>query len=604
MSQLTKIQSESLSRSATFERASVNEDQRTVELSFSSEEPVERWFGIEVLGHDASNVDLGRLANGGAVLMDHNHRDQVGVVESVEIDGNERKGRAVVRFGKSARAEEVYQDVKDGIRQNVSVGYRIMEAERTAVEDDVETWTATRWQPFEISLVSVPADSSVGVGRSFEEQIESKQEAEMSTEKNKPEANQENPINVDDVRSQAVAAEQQRAKTITVLGKEHGMRDMADKYIADGRTVDEMKDAVLTQAKERSVSKTITQAAEAPKTEIGLTGAETQRFSMMKAVRALATGNWDDAGFERDCSLAVADKLGKEARGLYVPMEVQRAMGTAAGTGISDAGALVGTDHMDSAFIDALRAESLVGQLGARFMDGLVGDLDIPRLDSGSTFGWITEDADAADSEGTLGSVLMSPKTIAGAVPMTRKLLKQSSPSVEAIMRQDLIRGAALAIDVAALNGSGAAGQPLGILNQTGVNTQTVADITNKVPTFAELIGYETKLADDNALIGNLNYITTPAINAALKTAAKDAGSGIMLVENGMANGYSVYASTQVPVGKMVFGNFSDVMIGMWGVLDLTVDTATKAASGGLVLRAFQDVDVAIRHPESFCVTA
>ena len=344
-----------------------------------------------------------------------------------------------------------------------------------------------------------------------------------------------------------------------------------------------------------------------PKTEIGLSEKERQSYSFMRAITAAATGNWKGAEFELECSRAVSESLGREARGFFVPYEIQRdAMGTASGTGISDAGALVGTDHMDNMFIDRLRAESVIGRLGAQMLTGLVGDVDIPKLTGGATFYWVAEDGDVTDSTGTVGMLSLSPKTVGGAIPLTRKLMKQSAPSVEAMMRNDLILGMALAIDASAIAGTGLANQPKGILATTGVNTQTVADAAAGagVPTFAEMVGFETALADDNALRGSLAYLTTPSINGGLKTKPIDAGSGLMVNMNGMVNGYRTYGNTNVTAKKVIFGNFNDVIIGMWGVLDLVADTSTKAASGGLVLRAFQDIDVGIRHPESFCITA
>ncbi|WEJ62159.1 phage major capsid protein [Thiomicrorhabdus lithotrophica] len=588
---INKIQNESFERTAVFERASVNEDERTVELSFSSEEPVARWFGNEVLGHDADNINLGRLNDGGAVLVDHNHRDLVGTVENAVIDSEQRKGRAVVRFGKSQRAEEIYQDVKDGIRKNVSVGYSIQKMELVEMEGDEETYRATQWTPYEISIVSVPADSTVGVGRSKENP---EKENKMSKEVKKPE------VNAEEIRKTAVAGEQQRTQNILALGARHNMTELAGKFVSEGRSVNDMKDAVLQAMGERGVSKETD-----VQTEIGMTGQEVQRFSLLKAVRALQTGNWDGAGFERDCSMAVADKLGRDARGLFIPMEVQRAMGTATGTGVVDAGALVATEHMDDMFIDALRSQSLMGQLGVRILGGLQGDLDIPRLDSGATFSWIEEGADGSETDGSLSTVLMSPKTIAGAVPITRKLLKQSSPSVEAMIREDLMKGAALAIDMAVLNGTGTGPQPLGILNTTGVNTVAVADAATGIGklTHEEAVAFETAISEDNALSGSLAYITTPAINGAGKTTSIEAGSGIKLIHDRQMNGYDVHATTLMPAKKTMLGNFNDVVVGMWGVLDVTVDTAKLAASGGVVLRAFQDADVAVRHAESFCVT-
>ena len=147
--------------------AVIDQEKRTVELAFSSETPVERWYGNEVLDHGPKAVRLGRMKQGGALLMDHNTSDQVGVVESVRIDAD-RTGRAVMRFGKSARAQEIFQDVVDGIRKNVSVGYRVLAAVLESSKDGVETYRITDWEPYEISLVSVPADATVGVGRSAE----------------------------------------------------------------------------------------------------------------------------------------------------------------------------------------------------------------------------------------------------------------------------------------------------------------------------------------------------------------------------------------------------------------------------------------------------
>lgn len=161
-----------LHREFELDRAAINEQSRTVELSFSSEAEVERWFGIEILDHSASAVRLGRLRNGGALLMDHDPRDQIGVVESVRIDSKDKRGRATVRFGRSARAQEIFQDVVDGIRRLVSVGYRVHRTETTERPGGVELVRVTDWEPFEISLVSIPADDSVGVGRSEQQPAE------------------------------------------------------------------------------------------------------------------------------------------------------------------------------------------------------------------------------------------------------------------------------------------------------------------------------------------------------------------------------------------------------------------------------------------------
>lgn len=143
----------------------VDVESRTVELAFSSEAEVSRWFGVEVLSHDAEAVDLARLNDGGAVLDGHVREKQCGVVESAWIDAD-RVGRAKVRFSRSAAGEEMLQDIADGIKRHVSVGYQIHEMELTERRENVDVYTATRWAAHEISIVSIPADTSVGVGRS------------------------------------------------------------------------------------------------------------------------------------------------------------------------------------------------------------------------------------------------------------------------------------------------------------------------------------------------------------------------------------------------------------------------------------------------------
>jgi len=150
---------------AIVEVAPSDADQRTVNVAFSSEEPVARWFGNEVLNHDEDSVDLSRLLSGAPVLVNHNMDDQVGVVESAHIDAD-RRGRAVLRFGNSQRAQEIFQDIQDGIRQKISFMYEVTEYIQS--QDDPETFIGNKWLPLEISTVSIPADDTVGVGRSLE----------------------------------------------------------------------------------------------------------------------------------------------------------------------------------------------------------------------------------------------------------------------------------------------------------------------------------------------------------------------------------------------------------------------------------------------------
>lgn len=567
---------------------------RTVELAFASETPVEYWYGYEILQCRPDTVRLDRLNNAGALLCNHKWDEQIGVVTqaTVETDG---KCRATVKFSRAVEAEEYFQDVIDGIRQLVSVGYLIHAVEERT-EANVTTYTVTDWEPYEISLVSVPADVTVGVGRSLPP-TEVIPMTERSENTGAPEPTPAPVIDITRHQTDARQAERERCARLTALGQRFGHAEVAARMIADGSPESAFIDHLSAERDKQPAPK--------PITDLDMPKRERAQYSILRACDAYLKRDWSKAGLEMEASRTISDKLGREARGFFVPMDIQLLAARAAlgqramMVGDDTAGGyLVGESNL-GLFIEALRASSVLMGLGATVLDGLVGDVSIPRVNTSATFYWINEDASPTDSEMAIGTVNLRPRTVAGAVPITRKLLQQTANSVEMMVRRDMIVGAALAIDYAGIQGSGVAGQPLGLINQTGINTAAIS--TNNAPTFAEVVSLETEIAADNALMGSLAYLTTPALRGALKTTQKDAGSGMFVWENDEMNGYRAVSSTQVPSNGLYFGNWIDLLMGFWGVLDLKPDESTKAASGGLVLRVFQDTDVAIRHPESFC---
>jgi HK97 family phage major capsid protein len=297
---MKKMKVNKMYRSAQFDQATIDQEARTVELSFSSEEPYERYFGWEILGHSANECRLDRLNNGGAFCMDHNSRDQVGVVEKAWI-GQDRKGRALVRFGKSVRASEIFQDVIDGIRQNVSVGYDVfnMLLEKSETIDGgkntIDTYRVTDWEPLEISLVAVPADTSVGVGR---DKVENEHEIEITIpikeEKKKmkkcnicgaeyegdscpvcaraKEAAERNAKEAADARAkEASKQEASRVNDILAMGRKHELMEEAQKFIAEQKSVQDFKDLVIDKisAKHVDFGSGENQAAKQPYKSLG-----------------------------------------------------------------------------------------------------------------------------------------------------------------------------------------------------------------------------------------------------------------------------------------------------------------------------------------------
>ena len=593
-------------RHLTFERAAINAESRTVELAFSSENPYERWWGVEILDHSPTSIRLGRLTQSGPLLMDHETDDQIGVIESVQI-GNDRVGRAVVRFGKSARAEEIFQDVLDGIRRNVSVGYMIHKAQlvETGDGENADIYRVTDWEPYEISIVSVPADTTVGIGRSAEENtpiIEIKEEIKiMSTETQT--------VDIAGAEKRGADNAQAITKEILAIGQQYKCADLAAEAIQKGLSVKEFMNEVLVKMANKPIDSA----------DIGMSTKEAKQFSFLRALNALANPTdkkvQDAARFEREASDAFAAKYGRSAQGFYVPIEVQKRdllVGTATAGGHT-----VDTFLLAQNFIDLLRNRMMVTRMGAQVLGGLTGNIAIPRQTGGATAYWVAENGAPTESQQAFDQVTMSPKTLGAFTDISRKLLLQSSLDVEAFVRNDLATVVALAIDSAAISGTGASNQPTGILSTSGIGD--VAGGTNGLaPTWAHIVELWSDLAVANADFGSLGLLTNAKVIGKLMSTLKAAGVAGFIVEDfpgqdGIVNvsGLRGGVSNQVPsnltkgtssgvCSAIISGNFNDLIIGQWGALDLMVDPYTGSTAGTVRVVALQDVDIAVRHPESF----
>jgi HK97 family phage major capsid protein len=573
----------------------IDEDKRTVRIGVSSETPVERSFGMEVLGHSKDEINMEFMQSKTApLLLDHDMKKQIGVVEEFKLDETAKRTTAVVRFGKSALADEVFRDVVDGIRMNISVGYRVDKLERQNKDD--ETFYRASWTPMEISSVSVPADQSrlVGVGRSKDKQT-------LNTTKVKVMENEKQEINLDEVRSQSVDEArkefQKNSKEIIDLGVRHNKRDLANQAIKDGVSVEEFRGQLL-----ENISNDV--PLETP-SEIGLTEKETKRFSILRAINAMANPTdrkaQEAAKFEFECSEAAQRAYGKTAQGVMLPEDVMRNWNQRDLSAGSD-GDLIGQDYRAGDFIDVLRNNSAVMPM-ATMLNGLTGDVKIPRKTAASSAAFISSEGGAAgESEFTVGSVSMSPKTLGAFTDVTRQLMIQSSIDVENLIRNDLAQSMAIAIDDAALEGSGSSGNPTGITNTSGINSVSLSSAA--APTFAEMVSMETSVRVDNALMGDLAYIVHPTNYGTLKTTEKATNTAQFVAVNDEINGYKVVVSPQLTANNYVFGNFDDLLIGMFGGLDIVVDPYSNSSSGTVRIVALQSVDVAVRHAVSFCAAS
>jgi HK97 family phage major capsid protein/HK97 family phage prohead protease len=568
-------------------------DDRRVRMSISSEKPVERSFGVEVLDHSDRSIDLSFLNSGNApLLLDHDPERQIGVIESVNLDSSARRLRATVRFSKGPLGSEVYDDVRDGIRKNVSIGYRIGRMERDDTAAGGNTFRARAWTPLEASIVSIPADETVGVGRKAELKITAnpaKMEAQMSEQ---------------DMKAVEERTRAEYTKTVTEildLGASKNKRDLANQAIKDGLSVAQFRGILAVASADQPI---------ASPESVGMNVQERRTYSLLNAFRAASAGR-DIGGFEREISDEIAKRTGKEARGFYIPSDIFKRDLT---VGTNTAGGfLKPTDHLGGEFVDALRPNLVTANLGARMMSGLKGDVAIPALNAKTAVGFVAENV-APGSEGapTFRQITMAPKTIAQYVDLSRKLMMQSDPSVEQIIRDDMLRQFAAKIDDVAIEGGGS-NEPTGITGTSGIGSVAIGTNGGAL-TYAKVVELEREVAIDNALGGRLSYLTNPKVVASMRTISRQA-SGVegnfILNDSNTVLGYGVTSSTLVPsdltkgsssgvCSAMIFGNFADLMIGMFGGLDVLVDPYSGSSTGATRISMFQDIDIAVRHAESF----
>ena len=630
-STLTKIAALRSFDVATLKRAGETEfkekEDRVVEFSFSSEYPVERGFGLEVLSHEPGAANLQRLNDGAPLLFNHDMNKPIGVVERAYLDKDKKKAYSRVRFSQNPFAQEVLADVRDGIMRNISVGYRINEMEERNNE-----FVATNWEPYEISVVSVPADPQIGVGRSLlsattmdaEDANQADSAAQVAPQckpdletkmSNAPDLN----VVRDEATKKAASAERARIRTITQLCAKHEMGDLSEQLIENGSSIDAAREAVLDKIGAKPVQ------AVAP---VELNQGHKEAYAITDGIRALITGDWSShgAGFVRELSQEVARSSGVAAtseRSFFVPYSAIATRGEYSATG--NASDLIATNLLSEDYIDVLRAASPVMGLGVRTMTGLVGDVAIPRMSEASTVAYLSTDSTAiTPDEAKFDQVTMTPKNIAALSKYTRQTLLQATPGIEQLIRDDLTRGINIKIDDAIINGTGSAGQPLGIRFTDGINVLNEVASANTGATLTDLkvpIELETLVMSKNASGPNMAYVTSPKLVGILKQ-LKVTNAGYLWNQDLQAigrgatpatlNGYPVAVTsnmpTNLPVGNtnnctgIVFGDFSQAMVGLYGNgLEITVGNDGTDFSKALTsVRAIASFDVAIRHPEAF----
>ena len=602
-------------KTETIVRATVSSE--TPYPRFMYDDEVKAWVrGHEVLGHTKGEIDDSRMKDG-LVIQDTHWGDQIGIIRKPELKDGKLGG--VIEFGCGARAQEIAKDAAKGIRRNMSVGYVVKQYKKDGkAEDGLPIFRVTKWMPYEASFVNVPADTNIGVGRVAEPNVETTGAA-VATPAAATETGKEKAMKPEQIAALVAKAERAHMKATEVT-------DM----VVAGKSYEEICDAIAERAcayADELAKKPAAPAAPKTKTAIDdgnapAIGKGERKYNLVNVIRALSGDKGVDIGFEREISDELL-RTGRKSRGdIVIPSSAL--LGSRAFDKANAAAALVATDTLFGEFIEALVADTVLGAAGVRTLSGLVGDIEIPKSGSATAYWVSSEGGNATETTPNIGQVGATPHTVGAFTDITRKLLMQSGIGAQSLIADLLREAIGRAVETAVFSGTGASGQPLGLENWTetvggdSVGIPTVS-MTAGSPTHENLVDFWQKVYTANAAKGSLKFIGSPAVKALLcktrdmlafnNTGAKATsgvvgavGSEYLCTKDGKVEGYDFLMSNLCNAKKLYFGDWSQIMLGFWSGIDLTVDTASLSKSGGVRVVALQDCDVIVRHREAFAI--
>lgn len=567
---------------------------RTVSLAFSSENPVVRNIGgqeyNEILLHNPENISLERLQNKAALLFNHDFDNHIGVIESASID-SDHIGRALVRFSSVGIGAEKYEMVREGTLSKVSVGYSILDYR---IEGD--NLLVTKWEPYEISMVSVPADDQVGVGRSLEEEKDESEHDQTSTEitgdGTEPTTEE---IQVTE-REEAERAQEPEEVHETDSINNTEQKDSNSEPEQEVQAEDE-SDEKTRIAEIKAISRTFNINAEITNSAIS-TGISIDAFK--RQVMNKQTIIKEDKKMEFSLnslirSIMDGDKTGIEYgnKGVIV-RDADFVNAVRAGVTTTTAKDVIRTDVLYGSFIDVLRAESVLKNFPVQMYTGLTSEIALPKLSGDFTagFGFISENGVSPEVDANFESVVMKPKTFTGSVPLSRSVVK-SCPQIEQIVTQAIVAGSAERLETLIMQGIVAAAQAAG-------KVQTVDAYD-----YATIVAAQGALGDEGVPFSSISAVMSPQTKATLRATLRGTNTAaVYLFDDGDLCGVPAYDS-KVLAGQdfIILGDFSKVAIAQWGdALELDMDDTTNRNRGSVIARVWADLDFVLTNPEAFRV--
>ncbi|EFI4252495.1 phage major capsid protein [Escherichia coli] len=644
-------------------------DQYEFEIAFSSEQPYQRQFWDEqnqemvvldeILVHTPEAVDLSRLNNNAPLLFNHNFDNHLGVVCNARIDAD-KVGRATVRFSKHGTlANDIRNKVIEGTMEKISVGYDIKEYHIDYAKGQL---IVTKFVPFELSFVTVPADESVGLNRSLNtitvnleakrdmtkeqiEEIKEEQESapvkeapveenkeseveetqERQVEENKEDENledgkdAEHPESVDDDSSTVREAEEVKEEREAAPDEEEKIEEVAERSEEDELEIREIARElnINDEELERALAvKDMTPEAFRTKALNNLVNAQRNNeqqikdskmektFDLNNVIRSLVDGEAlgaNEAEFSAMAATATMQR-GRAARGgsVFVPAAAMRA--AAAGNTKATLTAVTDEKLLTESYIEMLLPASCLGRLGVTVLSGLNSPIAVPKMTASSVeaFGFVDENGAAPESHAEFSNVKMAPKTFAGGNPISRQSLK-TVPNIATLITDHINKAVRIKLEQLILSDKENARGPAGLVKQL----VDASRVTKKTAfSYKDLLKEIAALTDAGVPAQAIKFAMSGATAAELESTPKsDRGDAQgFIMENGKIAGYEVVTSGVIPADTIVLGDFSGIIVGEWGGLELDLDDSTYRAQSAIVPRVWLDLDYVVAQPEALKV--
>ena len=541
------------------------------EGTIATETPVLRQDGNEeILVMHPTNIEL--HTKDLPLLENHDQDKQIGIVENIRFVG--KKLMAKIRFANDEYSQMLKADVDDKIRQNLSIGYRILDYFYENGKKMVNKFSI-----HEVSLVPIPADPNSGIGRNSDlsysvRNIQFKKGNEMTTRK-----------------------ERKDVAEIVALGNQHNMSVDAQQFIENGNSLSQFRKHILDNISNDEPLPVM----EAPMINKGTS----EQYSISNAIRGCVDSKY--RGFEHEVSQDFQRKQDlKNEHGIIIPTEAvlgQRTMtvGNLGGnvSSISDAAKL----------IPFVQRQGVYSSIGLTEFNGFSSDVKIPRGTSVATASFLSLDGSTDITEGTptMDSVNFSPTSLACFTEVSHKLVLQSSVDMDNYLRNLMSESIANKLDLAVIHGSGSSNQPTGMLNTTGINTETYSSAI----AYADLANALSTLASDGIPLNAISWVVNPAEFATLQVKDKGTDTGQFLLETesnpndinqvGTMLGYPCYVSDSVPAGEVLLCRGQHSALGFFGGLELDVNPFQDFQKGSIGIRAIQDFDFQVLNANSIC---